>query len=198
MMSGSLNSGMDPRLVKDANKAYYDLVADTYERIDGRRSESLQNWLRGRLGEVRAISPGGRLLDLGAGAGFASRCAEAIFDSRTGVDLSPKILTANRSSFDSAVACDVDHLPFRDGSFDAIICFATLHHLPLFETVAAEARRVLQPGGVFYSDHDLDSSFVRRHWWLLKCYRALRNPAARASMMAFSMRLIASEYSARM
>ena len=47
---------------------------------------------------------------------------------------------------------DATDLPFDDASFDVVVCFTMLHHLPspdLQDTLFAEARRVLRSGGVF-------------------------------------------------
>ena len=47
---------------------------------------------------------------------------------------------------------DATDLPFEDASFDAVVCFTMLHHLPtagLQDQLFVEARRVLRPGGVF-------------------------------------------------
>jgi len=161
--------------VKAANRCLYDAVADRYEALDGRRVPALARWLRGRLEALRREAPGGRLLDLGAGTGLVARCAAGLFDLRVGLDLSPRVLAAGRGAFDLAVAGDVDDLPFADGTFDAITCFATLHHLYRFDTLAREVARVLRPGGVFYSDHDLDAAFHRRFRPLLWAYRKVRN-----------------------
>jgi SAM-dependent methyltransferase len=43
-------------------------------------------------------------------------------------------------------------MPFPDGSFSAAACFTMLHHVPSSraqDRLFAQARRVLQPGGVF-------------------------------------------------
>lgn len=161
--------------IKDANRRFYNAVADNYEAIDQRRSRRLENWLKTNLIGIRAKAPGGRLLDLGTGSGFVTRCALGIFDERIGVDISPAILEANKTSFDLGVAADLDNLPFKDNSFDAVSCFAVLHHLFSFERLVTEAARVLKPGGVFYSDHDMSMSFYNRFKLPLWCYRKLQN-----------------------
>ncbi|NQT94798.1 MAG: methyltransferase domain-containing protein [Lentisphaerae bacterium] len=165
--------------VKEANRRLYDAVAGQYEAIDGRRSPELRRWLREQMQKVRERAPGGRLLDIGSGSGLVCRCAEGVFSHRVGTDLSAEILEANREAFDEAVTADCDDLPFEDGSFDAVTCFAALHHMFTFEGLVGEATRVLQPGGVFYCDHDMDERFYRRFRPLLAVYRAFHDAAAK-------------------
>lgn len=165
--------------VREANRRLYDAVASRYEAVDGRRSPAVETWLRGILAGLRRETSGGRLLDLGTGAGLIPRCARGIFDFRVGLDISPAILAHHRAAFDAGVSAEVEQIPFADGSFDAITCFATLHHLPAFEGLASEVARLLAPGGVFYSDHDMDSVFYRRFAPLLTLYRRLHNARAR-------------------
>ena len=38
-------------------------------------------------------------------------------------------------------------MPFASGSFDIVVCFSVLHHIPNVSTVVNEMFRVLQPGG---------------------------------------------------
>lgn len=45
------------------------------------------------------------------------------------------------------VVCDLERLPFADGSLDGVISEAVLEHVPDPETHVAEIRRVLRPGG---------------------------------------------------
>ncbi len=161
--------------VKRANRELYDLVADRYEDVDGRRSPELEAWLRGTLSALAERTGGKRLLDLGTGSGLVPRCATGLYDLRFGIDLSPRILALNRPAFDGAAAADVDRLPFPDGSFDVVTGFAVLHHLPSFEGLAGELARVLSRGGVFYSDHDMDDGFFRRFRWPLAVYRRIHD-----------------------
>lgn len=51
-----------------------------------------------------------------------------------------------------AVVCDGHDLPFRDGTFDGVICQAVLEHVLDPQRVADEIWRVLRPGGVVYSE----------------------------------------------
>lgn len=167
-------SELNARRVKAANRRLYDAVAGCYEEIDGRRSPALESWLRRKLISLRQRAPGGALLDIGTGSGLVTRCAAGVFPLRVGLDLSAKILAAHRRAFDYGVTADVDALPFTDNSFDVVSCFAVLHHLYGFEGLVAEVARVLKPGGIFYSDHDLDAVFAGKFFWPLALYRRLR------------------------
>ncbi|MDI6756984.1 MAG: methyltransferase domain-containing protein [Endomicrobiia bacterium] len=168
--------------VKEANRKLYDDMARDYERIDGRRTPELAEWLRSNLDDIRRIAPGGNLLDIGAGSGFVTRCAEGIFDNRVGVDLSRKILAESSGTFDMGVCADVDNLPFADGAFDAATCFAVLHHMYDYGGLVSEMARVLKPGGVFYSDHDLDFAFRRNFAAPIALYRMFKDKGTRKKL----------------
>ena len=161
--------------VRAANRKLYDAVAGDYEAIDGRRSDALCCWLRSTLRSLRTVVRGDVLIDLGAGGGLVSRCAEGIFNRRYGIDISPRILTAHAREFDSGVVSLAETMPFAPGSIHCIAAFAVLHHLHSYEELSEEAARVIAPGGVFYSDHDLDSFFHSRWKCPLALYRRLRD-----------------------
>jgi len=174
-----VNLDMNRQAVKTANRCFYDAVAEHYEETDGRRSPSMEAWLRNNLLALRDKTGPGRFLDLGSGSGLAARCARGIFSPLVGLDLSPGLLALNRQVFDLAVAGDVDHLPFPDQSFDVITCFAVLHHLYDYDRLVNECARILRPGGIFYSDHDMDASFYKRFRLPLKVYRTYHDACAR-------------------
>lgn len=159
--------------VKQANRKLYDAVADSYEAIDGRRSAALEQWLKRTMRKLRSEAGGGRLLDLGSGSGLVARSADGIFSERVGLDLSPKVLAAHRRHYTLAVCADVDELPFSDRTFDVVASFAVLHHLYRFDKLVAEVKRVLKPGGIYYTDHDMDAAFSRRFRLPLALYRSL-------------------------
>ncbi len=163
--------------VRTANRKFYDSIANNYENIDGRRTPGLEEWLRGKLTDIREMVNGGTLLDIGAGSGFVTRCAEGLFSWRVGTDLSSEILEKNRESFDKIVVADASNLPFEDESFDVVTCFATLHHLYDFDGMVSAVARILKPGGIFYSDHDMDAKFYQRFKLPLKLYRKIHNAA---------------------
>lgn len=90
------------------------------------------------------------ILDLGCGSGedavFISQASPRI----TGVDLSHRALAQFCAKGFSGIAADVNRLPFRDNSFDFIVCSGLLHHLRGQGNLAIflkEFTRVTKPGG---------------------------------------------------
>lgn len=106
------------------------------------------------------LAPGDRLLDLGCGEGrhaitaYLNQAVDVV-----GLDLSHSDLQTARERFaqfhdpnDSSRRADFLRasglaLPFADASFDKVICAEVLEHIPDYESVLAEIRRVLKPGG---------------------------------------------------
>jgi len=89
---------------------------------------------------------GGRVLDLGGGSGWFLRDVEA--DMKVVVDLDLDSLGRARIE---AVQGDILHLPFRDGTFDAVVARGVLHHVPgHLGRVLDEVRRVLVRGGILF------------------------------------------------
>ncbi|MBD2232905.1 class I SAM-dependent methyltransferase [Phormidium tenue] len=114
-------------------------------RIDERADLAIQH---GRL------APGKRVLEPGSGNGeFTLRLAQSGADI-TAVEISPRQvdIAKNRlASFPNVttIVGDVTQLPFSDGSFDAVVGNAVLHHFDLTTTLP-ELYRVLKPGGHFF------------------------------------------------
>jgi ubiquinone/menaquinone biosynthesis C-methylase UbiE len=97
-----------------------------------------------------------RILDVACGTGrFLRQLGAALPRAKLyGVDLSPHYLKKARSLFPPAAAVtlaadNAEALPFADGFFDAVTSVFLFHELPsdVRRRVAAEAWRVLEPGG---------------------------------------------------
>ena len=123
-----------------------------------------ERWLR--LMALLDPRPGERVLDVGAGEGQALRYAAARLGPgglAVGVEHGPgglgRIgvgLAAGGPPF-VAVEADAQALPFRDGSFDAVLCVEVLEAIPNRPRALAELRRVLRPGGravVAHNDYE--------------------------------------------
>ncbi len=98
------------------------------------------------------ITPGGRVLDGGCGAGMpvAARLRDSGFEV-VGLDVAAEQLTLARDLVPGVAVAqgDLAALPFPDASFDGVTSFYAVIHVPRSEhpAVFRETRRVLRPGG---------------------------------------------------
>ena len=103
--------------------------------------------------EMLDIAPGATVLDVACGPGnFTRAFAAAAGDGLVvGLDASRTMLAqAVRERGPGTIAYvrgDAADLPFRDGAFDAVCCFAALYLIEHPLRAVAEMARVLAPGG---------------------------------------------------
>jgi SAM-dependent methyltransferase len=103
------------------------------------------------------LGPGDVVLDVGCGPGnFTREFARAVGDGglAVGIDASSTMLTRGVSELEATrlanlalIRGDATQLPFQDGVFDALCCFAALHLFADPFATLDEMRRVLGPGG---------------------------------------------------
>lgn len=82
----------------------------------------------------------GLCLDVGCGSGWARELVENAGYSYTGCDV-------DISRGQGIVQCDGTALPFKENSFNLIILWQVLEHVPCPEKFLREVKRVLMPGG---------------------------------------------------
>jgi ubiquinone/menaquinone biosynthesis C-methylase UbiE len=99
-----------------------------------------------RAAEAR---PGATLLDVATGPGSLALEAAKLGMVCTGVDLSPGMIQLAERSKPGITfrVADVEHLPFSNASFDAVVCNFGLGHFPYPEASIAECVRVLKSNG---------------------------------------------------
>jgi ubiquinone/menaquinone biosynthesis C-methylase UbiE len=103
--------------------------------------------------DMLGLSSGDRVLDVACGPGnFTRGFARATGDGLVvGIDASETMLTLAVRKTENAnlvyIRGDACALPFRDGSFDAICCFAALYLIERPMQALDEIARVLAPGG---------------------------------------------------
>ncbi len=105
----------------------------------------------------------GDILELCIGGGaFARRIPEG-YRSYTGVDLSRTLVDAleEHLPYVKAVHGDAQELPFENNSFDSVLLFSGLHHLPQMDKSLEGALRVLRPGGCFFCFEPNDRAWYR-------------------------------------
>jgi len=155
-------------------------IADRIERAAG-----VDTGARGGV----AVDVGGRFLEIGVGTGRISlplhRRGRRVF----GIDLSGPMLDRYRAKASAEgleapalVRGDATRLPFRAGSFDAVIEVHVLHLIPDWLEAVAEVRRVLVPSGVLLvsrrlwdrSEGDGPRALVRKRHARILAERGLR------------------------
>ena len=90
------------------------------------------------------VSTDGFVLEMGAGLG----ALQDVHPAYVATDLSVEALV--RRMRRPAFASDVQCLPLRAGSLDALFTVAVLEHVPRPDVAVAEIARALRPGGVAY------------------------------------------------
>jgi SAM-dependent methyltransferase len=139
----------DPRVIVESG---YDAIAGPYADA-AREGRGPATYFSNFLGRVLEFIPeDGLVLDIGCGAGLIA--AEITTRARVvGVDISSAQLElARRNAPDaSLVRADVGEVAFEPRSFDAVVAFWSLIHVPreLHGSLIARIHAWLKPGGVF-------------------------------------------------
>lgn len=154
-------NALDPKQVVEQG---YDEVAEHYLKwIQTARIEE-----RARYTAVlfERLFRGAQVLDLGCGAGVPTAQELARHFKVTGVDISKQQIALARRNVPTAefFQADIAQLEFRPESFDAVIAFYTLIHVPRQEQfqVLQKIREWLRPGGLFVatmSTHSMKRDF---------------------------------------
>jgi ubiquinone/menaquinone biosynthesis C-methylase UbiE len=149
----------------------YDAVATTYARVHAPRFEDPCH----ALVELVGITAGQQVLDVGTGTGVAAVAARDRGAQAVGADASLPMLAEGRRSQAALplVAAEALDLPFRSGSFDAVLGSFVLAHFARVDTAMYELLRVTRPGGRhgFTSWADAPDTFTET--WLELVFRAV-------------------------
>jgi len=140
--------------------------------LSARRFWAESRWPRDLAGEL--------ILEAGSGAG---RFTEVL--ARTGARLftfdCTEAIDANRLSNPDAVnvdfaQADILRMPFRDCTFDRVVCLGVLQHTPAARDALAALVRVLKPGGYLVADHYVFNALTpfRGKYWLRPLTRGRR------------------------
>jgi demethylmenaquinone methyltransferase/2-methoxy-6-polyprenyl-1,4-benzoquinol methylase len=95
---------------------------------------------------------GMKVLEVGCGTGANLVLYQQAGCDVAGVDLSPSMLEVARAKLGETAdlrLCDAADMPYRDGSFDLVVAFLTLHEMPpgVRESVMDEMARVAGADG---------------------------------------------------
>jgi cyclopropane fatty-acyl-phospholipid synthase-like methyltransferase len=120
----------------EPNRDYRSLVRDTYDHIAGDFNRARVSESAAELAPLMAVLPAGAtVLDLGCGTGVP--IARTLSESYTviGVDFSGEQIALARKQAPRAqlIQADMACCAFRPASFDAVVSFYAIFHLPLSE-----------------------------------------------------------------
>lgn len=138
---------------KDAKRVVaqgYDRVVDEYAQLESKAPWPRMRWLRKVLDRLPSDSA---VLDLGCGSGEPADVAIAQEHAVTGVDISQAQIALARANVPTGhfLHADLGSIAFPDASFDAVVTFYTLEHLPRGEhgTIIERIYQWLRNGGYF-------------------------------------------------
>lgn len=96
------------------------------------------------------------VMDAGCGEGYGAAMLSERASRVTGVELVPDVVAHARAAYPAErhptvefVEADLCRLPLPDGSFDSVVSFQVIEHLPDIGGYLDEIHRVLRPGGEF-------------------------------------------------
>lgn len=104
---------------------------------------------------LEGVDLGGDVLEIGPGYGVTTRWLVERAGALTAVEVDEQLAADLGREVGHRVevrAADGAALPFADATFDTVVCFTVLHHVPSpahQDRLFAEAARVLRPGGTF-------------------------------------------------
>lgn len=127
--------------------AMFDGVAEGYDRTNSVMTLGFDRRWRETTRKVLDAGPGEKVLDLAAGTAVST-----VEYARSGAwclaaDFSLGMLRGGLTRNVPKVAADAFHLPFADGSFDAVTVSFGLRNMNDTRAALTEMRRVVRPGG---------------------------------------------------
>ena len=132
-------------------------------RDGGSTAIAARTWKVARFVE-RCLGPSAKqVLDVGCGTGILLPHFGQDGTSREIVelDLAESMLLENRKKPDARIAVHVcaeaQRPPFRDGSFDRVICFNALPHFTPLDASLQQMLNCLRPGGLLCIGHSMGS-----------------------------------------
>lgn len=117
---------------------------------------------------LEGVQLGSKILEVGPGPGVTTACLGTLALDLTCIEIDANYASSLARRMAAlgirVLAGDGAAMPLADASFDAVVCFTMLHHVPstvLQDRLLREAVRVLRPGGVFLGTDSMDSRLFR-------------------------------------
>ncbi len=110
------------------------------------------------------------ILEAGCAGGLLAPTLKSVAKRYVGIDLAPPAAAwacPDGSGGMTFAGMDVSEMSFESDSFDAVVAFSLLEHLPALGKTAGEIFRVLKPGGQFICGFPLTGPFMNACFHLL-------------------------------
>jgi ubiquinone/menaquinone biosynthesis C-methylase UbiE len=144
----------------------YDAVADGY---DVRYRNYDYSPIKDGIADVLGADPLRAVLEVGCGTGYWLKWLAGRAATVAGVDLSASMIARAKGSGAVLARARAESLPWRDASFDRVLCVNALHHFADRDAFFDEARRVLAPNGAALTI-GLDPHAGRDSWWIYEYF----------------------------
>jgi demethylmenaquinone methyltransferase/2-methoxy-6-polyprenyl-1,4-benzoquinol methylase len=157
--SGAADGASSGRLDAPQVRAMFDRISGVYDLMNTAMTAGLHHRWRARAGELAAVGPGSRVLDVATGTGdLAIELARRVWPGGevVGIDFAEAMLARARAKAPSAKPPSVQprfqwgdalELPFGDDSFDAATVGFGARNFADLGRGLAEMTRVVRPGG---------------------------------------------------
>ncbi len=131
---------------KERSKEGFGRIASNYHfTFFGKHSRTMYDIV---LQKTRQF-PYRSVLDVGCGTGTVlSLLSEGREVALSGIDISPEMIRVAKRNLKTGADLEVgdsEQLPWRENSFDLVVCTDSFHHYPNPERALKEMRRVLKP-----------------------------------------------------
>ncbi len=141
---------LESKEIKKIVESGYDRVVHEYTKLEGENKWPRMKWLNKLLIQ---IEPGSSVLDLGCGSGNPADVEIAKKHKVTGVDISERQIDLARENVPDGnfIHSDAGSVDFPQNSFDAVVSFYTIEHIPREEhrTILQRVNQWLRPNGFF-------------------------------------------------
>lgn len=203
-----------PRRLKESDrshlftKPFYDLANKVSRWSRGGLDDDAHRQLTdfANLARLLALPSGARILDIGCGSGWLSEYFARLGYDVTGIDISPDLIEIARARLAHAqslyaqssqeesfslkcrfFAHDIEAAPLEE-SFDAIICYDSLHHFEDERKVLSNVAAMLGYGGLFFvleGERPPDESETARELLgVMRDYETLESPFSRDYLLS--------------
>lgn len=139
---------------KEKSKSYFDKTAKNYSNT--RDGEFVKPMYEEIINRIISNNPE-KILDLGCGTGFMLNEIKKIYKLKNknldlyGLDISEemiKIANENLNGKANLKVGDSEYIPWKDNTFDLVVCNASFHHFSNPEKTLFEIKRVLNSNGI--------------------------------------------------